>query len=148
MARAAPAGDTPPMLLCAATDLSESGLVAVRHALEWARVAGARLRLLHVIPDPELAPAFSDDVGGDVERARATLQRLAEEHEVACDVDVRAAEDVAAEILRATGDCDYVFVGSQGKSAFERFRLGSVATAVMRQSGVPVVCCPPPAAAR
>ena len=124
MARAAPAGDTPRMLLCAATDLSDSGLVAVRHALEWARV------------------------GGDVERARATLQRLADEHEVASDVDVRAAEDVTAEILRATGDCDYVFVGSQGKSAFERFRLGSVATAVMRQSSVPVVCCPPPAAAR
>lgn len=135
------------MLICAATDLSESGRVAVHHALRWAALAGAQLRLLHVIPDPELAPALSDDVGGDVVRARETLQKLADQHEVDCEIDVRAAEDVAAEIVTATRDCDYVFVGSQGKSAFERFRLGSVATAVMRNSGVPVVCCPPPEAA-
>ena len=62
----------------------------------------------------------------------------------ACQVDVRAAEDVAGAILAASAGCDYLFVGCQGKSALERLRLGSIATAVMRKSATPVVCCPLP----
>ena len=132
------------MHICVATDLSSSGAAATDLALSWAKAHGADLRLLHVVHDPELAPALGDDVPGDVARAREQLQRLADDAEVSCEVDVRTAEDVADAIVAAAKDCCYLFVGSQGKSTFERLRLGSIATAVLRKSGTPVVCCPHP----
>jgi len=132
--------------ICVATDLSTSGLVAVNHAMTWAESMSATVVLLHVVHDPELAPALGDDVPGDVARARETLGEIARRAPVPTKVDVRTAEDVPGEIIKAAkdGGCAYVFVGSQGKSAFERLRVGSVATAVMRHSSVPVVCCPHP----
>lgn len=138
--------DNTAVQICVATDLSTSGLVAVNHAMTWADSMSARVLLLHVVHDPELGPAFGDDVPGDVAKAKEALGEIARRAPVACTVDVRTAEDVAGEIVKAAkdADCAYVFVGSQGKSAFERLRVGSVATAVMRHSSVPVVCCPHP----
>lgn len=130
------------MKITVATDLSAPGDAAVARALDWASKLGAELTLLHVVPDPELAPAFSDDVPGDVARAEAALQKIAGAGRAACRVDVRTAEDVAGTIVEASRGSDYLFVGTQGKSALERLRLGSVATKVLRHSGVPVVCCP------
>lgn len=132
------------MQICVATDLSDSGIEATTRAIAWAKAHDAEVHLLHVVLDPELAPAFSDDVAGDVERARTALNAIAEQAHGPCRVDVRTAEDVAAEILKAAADAAYLFVGSQGKSAFERMRLGSVATQVVRQSTVPIVACPHP----
>ena len=94
--------------------------------------------------DPELAPALSSDVPGDVQRAREELEQFAAAAGGQCTVDVRTADDVADGILAAAADADYLFVDSQGKSAFERLRLGSIATKVLRHSKVPVVCCPHP----
>ena len=130
------------MKLCVATDLSPSGTAAVEHALAMAKALGAEVLLLHVVHDPALGPAFSDDVPGSVERARSELDGVAEAADVPCTVDVRTAEHVADAIVDASTGCDYLLVSSQGKSAFERFRVGSVATAVMRKSQAPVVCCP------
>lgn len=130
--------------ICAATDLSDAGHAAVARAIAWAEQTPSELTLLHVVHDPELAPALGDDVPGDVERAREALEELAASAAPDCRVDVRAAEDVAGEILAAAAGCDYLFVGCQGKSALERLRLGSIATAVMRKSATPVVCCPSP----
>lgn len=132
------------MNICVATDLSASGAAATDHALKMAEKLGADVRLLHVVHDPLLAPAFTDDVAGDEARAREELQKIADTAKVKCTVQIVRAEDVAAKIVEASKDCDQVFVGSQGKSAFERLRLGSVAVKVMRQSTVPVVCCPHP----
>ncbi|MFK7739583.1 MAG: universal stress protein [Planctomycetota bacterium] len=136
------------MEIFVATDLSDSGRAATENAQQWASKLGAGLTLLHVVPDPVLAPAFTDDVAGDVAKARNELEQIAAASpaDVTCRVDVRTAEDVAAEIVSASKDADYVFVGTQGKSAFERLRLGSVATQVLRLSQVPVVCIPRPTA--
>lgn len=130
------------MIICVATDLAPGFERTIDQALHWAKAHAATLQLLHVVHDPMLAPALVDDVPGDVSRARATLQEIADRAEVACQVDVRTAEKVADEIVKASKDAAYVFIGSQGKSAFERLRLGSVATAVIRQSHIPVVCFP------
>ena len=131
------------MQICVATDLSASGLAAIEYAMSWAKSMSADVRLVHIVHDPELAPALTDDVQGDEDRARAELDKLAEACESPCEVYVARAEDVAGAIVEASKDSDYLFVGSQGKSAFERLRLGSVAVAVMRQSEIPVFCCPP-----
>lgn len=130
--------------ICVATDLSTSGLVAVNHAMTWAEAMSASVLLLHVVHDPMLAPALANDVPGDIARAQEALDEIARRAPVPCKVDVRNAEDIAGAIVKAAEGSAYLFVGSQGKSAFERLRVGSVATALMRHSTVPVVCCPHP----
>lgn len=130
------------MQLCVATDLSPASAAAVELAFAWAKPLGAQVLLLHVVHDPVLAPALADDVPGDRDRARTELQALAARAGVPCRVDVRTAEDVAATIVQAAAGSAYLLLGSHGRSGFQRLRLGSVATAVLRQSHVPVVCLP------
>ena len=100
------------MKLCVATDLSPSGTAAVERALAMAKQLGGEVLLLHVVHDPELGPAFSDDVPGSVERARAELDGIAKAADVPCTVDVRTAESVADAILTASKGCDYLVVSS------------------------------------
>jgi nucleotide-binding universal stress UspA family protein len=130
--------------LCVATDLSPAALPAVEMAFRWAHVMRASVLLLHVVHDPALAPAFTSDAPGDVVGAQKELERLAAQFAPPSHIDVRAAEDVAKAIVDASAKCDFLFVGSHGRSGFQRLRLGSVAMAVLRQSRVPVVCSPPP----
>jgi universal stress protein A len=130
--------------LCVATDLSPAAAPAVAMARHWAERLGAEVMLLHVVHDPELAPAFTADVPGDVAAARKELQALAGTFRVPCHIDVRTADDVAVAIAQAARGCDYLFVGSHGRSGFQLLRLGSIATKVLRQSQVPVICLPPP----
>lgn len=131
--------------LCVATDLSAAAAPAVELAFRWARSLQATLVLLHVVHDPELAPALGNDVPGDVATANRHLQQLAAAAgDVACRVDVRTADDVVATITAAAAHADYLFVGSHGRSGFQRLRLGSIAAGVLRRSHVPVVCLPAP----
>jgi len=130
--------------LCVATDLSPAAAAAVTMAKHWAERLGAELVLLHVVHDPELAPAFTTDVPSDVADARKELQALASTLSVPCHIDVRTADDVAAAIAQAARGCDYLFVGSHGRTGFQLLRLGSIAIKVLRQSQVPVICLPPP----
>ncbi len=145
MAKAVAFGDPVAMTeLCVATDLSPAAAPAVELAFRWAGALQATLVLLHVVPDPELAPALGNDVPGDVAAAQRQLQQIAAAHgDVVCRVDVRAAEEVTATIVEASARAAYLFVGSHGRSGFQRLRLGSVAAAVLRKSQVPVVCLPP-----
>ncbi|MCA8965152.1 MAG: universal stress protein [Planctomycetes bacterium] len=132
-----------PKELCIATDLSPAGAPAVQLGLDWARRLRARVLLLHVVHDPELTPALANDVPGEVAAARAQLEQLAATVAgTECRVEVRTAEDVAAAIVKLAAHADYLFVGSRGRSGIERLALGSVATAVLRHSTVPVVCVP------
>lgn len=135
------------MELVVATDLSPAAAPAVDHALRWAKQLGANVTLLHVVHDPELAPALANDVPGDVAAAKRALGAIAAQSAVPCRVDVRTADDVAAAIAAAARGAAYLFVGTHGRSGFQRLRLGSVATKVLRQSPAPVVCMPSPATA-
>lgn len=132
------------MELWIATDLSPTSDRAVALGFAWAKQVGGRVVLLHVVPDPELAPAFASDVPGEVAAARAVLERQVAQFGagLVCRAEVRTADDVVAEIQKASAGADYLFVGSQGKSAFQRLRLGSVAAALLRHGHVPVVCLP------
>jgi len=135
------------MELVVATDLSPASTPAVDHALQWAQRLGASVTLLHVVHDPELAPALATDVPGDLADANRALGAFAARSAVPCRVDVRTADDVAAAIAEAARGADYLFVGTHGRTGFRRLRLGSVATKVLRQSPAPVVCVPSPATA-
>jgi len=128
--------------LCVATDLSPAAAGAINLAFEWAKRLGARVRLIHVVHDPDLAPAFASDVPGDVINAKRELEALAAVAGVPCATEVQTAEDIVSCILAVSTSSDMLFVGSQGKSFLQRLRLGSVATDVLRKSKIPVVCLP------
>lgn len=130
------------MELCVATDLSPAAAGAARLAFDWAKRLGARVRLVHVVHDPDLAPALTSDVPGDVVRARAELAAMAASSGVPCETEVRTGEDIVACILAAAGAADMLLVASQGKSFLQRLRLGSTAANLLRQSRIPVVCLP------
>jgi nucleotide-binding universal stress UspA family protein len=132
------------MELWIATDLSPTSEAAVAAAFAWARGMGAKVVLLHVVHDPELAPALTGDVPGDVAKARAALERAVTRlgEGLTCRAEVLTADDVAAEIVKASAAADYLFLGSHGRSGFDRLRLGSVAMSVLRHATVPLVCLP------
>lgn len=130
------------MQICVAVDLSTAGQAVIDQAIKWAELQSADLLMVHVVHDPELAPAFGNSVLSDVADAKAVLGEIAGKAPIKCTVQVLQAEDIAATILAAAKEASYIVVGSQGKTAFERLRLGSIATAVLRRSHVPVMCCP------
>ncbi len=81
---------------------------------------------------------------GAVAAAKRALDAFPAQSAVSCRVDVRTADDVAAAIAEAARGADYLFVGTHGRSGFQRLRLGPVAAKVLRHSAAPVVCVPTP----
>jgi nucleotide-binding universal stress UspA family protein len=131
--------------LLVATDLSPAAEPALALARTWARALGAKVVLLHVVADPELAPALTADAPGDAKRAQLSLDQLAGTFGgIPTSCEVRCAEDVAAEITAsaAANGADWLLIGTQGRGALHRLRFGSVAAKVARSSTVPVVCVP------
>lgn len=132
-----------------ATDLSDHAVSCVAPVAAIARRLDATLVLLHVVDDPVLAPALARNVAQDAIDARARLEAVARQQQgVRVQVDVRSGEQIVDAILHAAGEHGAAFlaVATQGKTAFQRFRLGSVAEGLVRRSPVPVICFP--AAAR
>lgn len=135
-------------VLLVATDLSPAAAAVPAIAREWARRLGAEIALLHVVHDPELAPALAQDVGGEIRSASAALDRLAlAMPDVAVTRDVVTAEDVVGAILDFAQQrgAAWLLVGTHGRSGLERLRLGSVAASLVRRCRIPIVCVPPAA---
>jgi nucleotide-binding universal stress UspA family protein len=135
-----------------ATDLSEPADEAVRQAHARAQAPGARLTVVHVIPNlvpsdplfPQLEqqmvlalPALQARITGEVSRRVEGLTgRETGGFEVVVEVGVPHAVIVQrAEQRRA----DLVVVGSQGSSGVARTLLGSVADKVVRHAHCPVL---------
>lgn len=131
-------------LLLLASDLSPLADRITAPAADLCRRAGLGLMLLHVVPDPELAPALAQNVGRDVAEAQQHLQALAAGLPVAASVEVRSSEDVVETILQCLQQKGAAFlaIATQGKTGWQRLRLGSVADALVRRSPVPVICFP------
>jgi nucleotide-binding universal stress UspA family protein len=115
-----------------AIDFSPGSLQALELARQWERRFGAELHLVHVVP----APAGTPVRGGSATQLD-DLTRLApsaERHLVAGDP---AAQLIA---LAARLAVDLIVVGSHGNTGAERLLHGSVAEAVVRRAGCPVIC--------
>jgi universal stress protein A len=137
-----------------ATDFSPASLAAFPHALRLARIAGAELTILHVLPSA-LSP-FID--GGYVpqeiwDQLDAGLRAQAS-HEMdrllrrAVDAGVRATAsivdgggDPATEIVRFAGQSktDVLVLGTHGRTGVSRLMLGSVAARVVATAACPVL---------
>ena len=137
-------------ILCP-VDFSEFSRHAVDHAAAIARWYGARVAVLHVVPNWAAvdAPPLASSV---TERARIM-------RDLACftamvpagvplDLRIEEAPDVHEEVLgqAAALHADLMVLGSHGRSGFKRWLLGSVAEKLIRRSPCPVMVVPARAA--
>ncbi len=140
-----------PRILVAVDDTPASAF-ALRHVVPYALDQGSRLTLLTVVPDPP----------GVVAAAGISPQRVAEEMEAEAETQLRQVAatlphdlpvttvlrhgDPAEEILRLVREepVDLICMGARGRGRVTGALLGSVSTAVLHHSPVPVVVLHPP----
>jgi nucleotide-binding universal stress UspA family protein len=136
-----------------ATDLSAASLAGFRPALDLARVTGAELTILHVLPSPVSlfidGGYISQEIWDQMEagqRAEAT-QAMDSLVRQAVDAGVRATTALvgggvpAREIVRAAEEskADLLVLGTHGRTGVARLFLGSVAAAVVATASCPVL---------
>jgi nucleotide-binding universal stress UspA family protein len=117
--------------LLAATDLTDASLHAVRIAAELARLAGARLHVVHAAAEPDAEAGRV--LAGRLREVGVMPERLASvrvEREPAHAAVVRRADEVEA---------DAIVLGPHGGDG-----LGSTADRVVRTAGVPCLVLPGP----
>lgn len=139
-----------------AHDFSEPSNRALRFATTLAKETGARVELVHVMPDlydgrGELALAVPPTMPGQGERYMKFLQEELERAaalavpemagKVPCHAlrgdPVKRVEALAQEI-----GADVVCLGATGKGAVARVLLGSISQLVLRTSTIPVLIVP------
>ena len=156
-------------ILCP-TDLSQNAQLALMYAMDLAEKYGAKLTLLHVIPDilQEMTASIGFDFaayfGQDqlepftekgFAKAKETIrQRIREacdevKNEMApCPLDVRHIIIVKGHPVQqivetvAKDNFDMVVMGTQGQSRLDDILLGSVARGVVQKCSKPVLTVP------
>ena len=117
-----------------ATDFSQLSRLAGRTAAEIARHFGARLHVLHVVPpvtDPTPAAPALRAAGAELEVGLSV---------VTASTTGRAASEIVKYARRNA--IDLIVLGTHGRTGFSRAVLGSVAEAVTRRAGCPVLTVP------
>ena len=145
-------------ILCA-TDLTESAEHALRHSLALAKSHEAKVLLLHVMPEMDVAvvnyvaSVMGEDRFVEYElehekevkaRLDGWLSDLGIERSLVDDIEVVHGSP-APEILLAAGryQADLLVLGSHGKGQLHYTFLGSVAEKVVRHADRPVMVVPP-----
>jgi len=135
-----------------ATDFSPSSLAAFPHALRLARVTGAEVTILHVLPaltpfvDLGYVPQQTWSEFDATMRAKAG-QEMNHLIRQAVDAGVRTTSCIvgpglpADEIVRAVDKAktDVLVLGTHGRTGVARLLLGSVATRVVATASCPVL---------
>ncbi len=135
-------------------DFSEEARRVFPMALKLSKASGARITLLHVVPDVQVAPhgaTFAPPLGSpamaaETESARKQLEAhrglLAGAAQV--DAHVLVAIDPARAIadFAASHKCDLILTSTHGRTGFRHFMLGSVAEGILRRAAVPVMSIP------
>ena len=143
-----------------ATDFSAASEAATTYAFQLARSLGARVTLLHVVPesDVEVMGALRGHLQSHVSH-EAFMQTFYTEAEqrLAALVDNANAQELVQERLIVTGQpaseivswaiakqAQVILVGTHGRSGLERVLLGSVAEHVLRLASCAVLVVPTP----
>ena len=118
-------------------------------ATDLARAGGARMTLVHVVSSSavlgaRIFPLLPDDLAPAVAKARAYLERLADElREDGLQVDVHVEEHEAPgraiAALADKLDADLIALATHGYGGLKRALLGSVADKVLRSSPLPLL---------
>jgi nucleotide-binding universal stress UspA family protein len=143
-----------------ATDFSTASKAATTYAFHLARALGARVILLHVVPerDVEIMGALYGHLQSYISRD-ALIQPFYTEAEkrLAALVDNANAQELVQERCIVIGQpaseivswatakqAQIILVGTHGRSGFDRVLLGSVAEHVLRLASCAVLVVPPP----
>lgn len=137
---------TPIRSILVATDFSHVAGAAVARAARLAKLHGAKLTLLHVMPPlARVALAEFRPVGFDAEtRLVADAQKrlgdaaraASAKGTVETQPELRMG-DVLEELLKATETADLVVLGARGESTLKDALLGTTAERVLRKSRTP-----------
>jgi nucleotide-binding universal stress UspA family protein len=132
------------------TDFSHNSDAALAYATALARDAGAKLLVVHV-EEPPLAYGGGDMYYGLPEpNTQALRQMLADvnlpDASVASERRLLSG-DPAGAIVRLAADegVDLIVMGTHGRTGLSRLLMGSVAEAVVRRAGCPVLTYKRPA---
>ena len=139
------------------TDFSAEGERALPAIARFAHNSGATVVLLHVVENVSVdaarvvpPTAYLPGMQDELEQVRVELERRRGEfHEgVELVLDAQVAASVPEAIAAYAGQhgCDVIALSTHGRSGLRRVIMGSVAEALMRLSGVPVLVFPPSAA--
>jgi nucleotide-binding universal stress UspA family protein len=128
-------------------DGSETGQVALRWALQHARLMGAEL---HAVTAWEVSaaygyvPMYADaDLEGDARKQQdAALEQVARESEGVPVVRQVVRGHAAEGLLDAARDADLLVVGSRGHGTFAGTLLGSVSQQCVHHAPCPIVVVP------
>jgi nucleotide-binding universal stress UspA family protein len=153
MANGTPAGPYRNVLV--ATDLSDCSSAALRLCDRWGLGETASVSLVHVFDAPARGlmrsasvtqDAIADYVSEETERAESELRAFLARHAFGADrILLRpAAGPVAAEILKAAGECDahLIVVGTHGRTGIAKALLGSVTEYLLRTAECDVLAVP------
>jgi nucleotide-binding universal stress UspA family protein len=133
-----------PQVILHPTDFSEPATAALAVARALARDLGARLFILHAAP-AEVRAAMLVPIPPELTDYRENLAatRLRTDGpDLKFPVETRISHGYPAEeILRVANEigCGLIVIGSHGRSGLGRMLMGSVAEAVLRKAGSPVL---------
>lgn len=142
---------TKKILFC--TDFSENSLPARDKAVEFARVFGAKLLILHIVNSSPLGyPIFEERIPIDMVKLHQDIQAGVKDEldavAEACGKDLAESVeahyrvgDPSAEIVRFAEEekVDFIVVGTHGWTGIRHLILGSTAENVVRTSKSPVL---------
>jgi nucleotide-binding universal stress UspA family protein len=126
------------------TDFSHTGDAALAMATALARDTGAKLLIVHA-EEPPMAYGGGELYYGRLEPAREDLEKMLEaikpsdpavpyEHRLVTGEPAHALTRLAAD-----EDVDMIVMGTHGRTGLSRMVMGSVAEAVVRRAGCPVL---------
>lgn len=134
------------------TDFSDASGTAFQYAVDYARLANAKLLIVHV-HEPALPIiggeiAYLPPLDADPQRRKLALQAI-----VPADASVEyshrlLAGDPASEIvnLAKSEHVDLIVLGTHGRTGLERLIMGSTAEQVLRRAPCPVLAVKEPIA--
>jgi len=135
----------------AAIDFSPSSIKALNHAIEIARIYGARFYLAHVVSSIGYVMVGADAVVAAVDSAAQELRELEQRlsrtgaltglpHEMlVCRGDIWQQ---LGQVVKEQG-IDLIVLGTQGKTGLRKLALGSVAESVFQHALCPVLTVGP-----
>jgi len=149
-------GEISNSVIVVADDFSETGALALGHALRMGRAGDAEVHVVHVVTEKELEAA---EGGSRIEKMEAVLGKVPPQlwdrvglaggaveglHELKVHVHVRVGIP-SDSIDRTAADygADVIVVGTHGRRGVERLVLGSVAEMLVKTAHCPVLVVRP-----
>jgi nucleotide-binding universal stress UspA family protein len=135
------------------TDGSDHSERAIRRGIELARLCGARVTGIHVVPDcrltisdddsfdPALPGKMDEEARARAERFLAFVKKTADSEGVPCDTVIATSSQPFDAIINTANDrsCDLIVMTSRYRKGLVSLIMGSEATRVLHRASIPVL---------